>query len=209
MRRFLFILLPILLLTSLITACAPSPPQIATPTSANTNLANPASTYCTQQGHKLEMRKDEQGNVYGVCVFEDGSECDEWAFFRGECGMDKENKLSLNIVETAKLDETVQIDVLSLASGGKDMLFSVTDADDIRALVEPLDATLPLVPPMRCPPAYQLQFHLRNGDVVTFDMGICGLYGDQAYWQGMTIRPPESFASKFNELLEREGASQP
>ncbi|MBU1866793.1 MAG: DUF333 domain-containing protein, partial [Actinobacteria bacterium] len=25
------------------------------------------------------------GGTYGVCVFPDGSECDEWAFFRGEC----------------------------------------------------------------------------------------------------------------------------
>lgn len=31
------------------------------------------------------MRTDENG-AYGVCVFPDGSECDEWAFFRGECG---------------------------------------------------------------------------------------------------------------------------
>ncbi len=48
-------------------------------------LANPASVYCEEQGYKLEIRTDEQGS-YGVCLFPDGSECDEWAFFRGECG---------------------------------------------------------------------------------------------------------------------------
>ncbi|MGA1825552.1 MAG: DUF333 domain-containing protein [bacterium] len=32
-----------------------------------------------------EIRTDEEGGQYGICVFEDGSECDEWAYFRGEC----------------------------------------------------------------------------------------------------------------------------
>jgi putative hemolysin len=49
-------------------------------------LPNPASAYCEEQGYRVEIRTDDQGNQYGVCVFPDGSECDEWAFFRGECG---------------------------------------------------------------------------------------------------------------------------
>jgi len=48
-------------------------------------LPNPASVYCTEQGGDLEIRTDADGNQYGVCIFSDGSECDEWAFFRGEC----------------------------------------------------------------------------------------------------------------------------
>lgn len=55
-------------------------------TSGSTGIANPASKYCTDLGYKLEIRKDSSGAEYGVCVFTDGSECDEWAFFRGECG---------------------------------------------------------------------------------------------------------------------------
>ncbi|MEJ2330991.1 MAG: DUF333 domain-containing protein, partial [Gammaproteobacteria bacterium] len=47
-------------------------------------LANPASVYCEEQGHTLEMRTDDSG-TYGVCIFPDGSECEEWAYFRGEC----------------------------------------------------------------------------------------------------------------------------
>ncbi|MEA3339639.1 MAG: DUF333 domain-containing protein [Chloroflexota bacterium] len=31
------------------------------------------------------MRTGDDGGEYGVCVFSDGSECEEWAFFRGEC----------------------------------------------------------------------------------------------------------------------------
>ncbi|MGB9719580.1 MAG: DUF333 domain-containing protein [Candidatus Anstonellales archaeon] len=50
-----------------------------------TGIPNPASVYCEEQGGTLEIRKDESGNEYGVCVFEDGSECEEWALYRGEC----------------------------------------------------------------------------------------------------------------------------
>ena len=48
-------------------------------------LPNPASVHCEEQGGTVEIRTDDEGNQYGVCVFEDGSECEEWAFFRGEC----------------------------------------------------------------------------------------------------------------------------
>ncbi|NIN66658.1 MAG: DUF333 domain-containing protein [Anaerolineae bacterium] len=47
-------------------------------------LPNPASVYCEEQGGTVEIRDSEAGQ-YGVCVFDDGSECDEWAFFNGEC----------------------------------------------------------------------------------------------------------------------------
>ena len=50
-----------------------------------TGLPNPASVYCKNNGGTLEIREDEQGNQNGVCIFADGSECDEWAYYRGEC----------------------------------------------------------------------------------------------------------------------------
>jgi len=53
-------------------------------TQPTTGLANPASVYCEEQGYTLEMHTDENG-AYGVCIFPDGSECEEWAFYRGEC----------------------------------------------------------------------------------------------------------------------------
>jgi putative hemolysin len=54
--------------------------------SAGVGLPNPASVYCEEQGGKLEIRTAADGSQYGACVFPDGSECDEWAFYRGECG---------------------------------------------------------------------------------------------------------------------------
>ncbi|MDD5221211.1 MAG: DUF333 domain-containing protein [Candidatus Pacebacteria bacterium] len=53
-----------------------------------TTIANPASTYCKQQGGSLEIREFIDGQR-GFCVFEDGSECEEWKFFRKECSMGK------------------------------------------------------------------------------------------------------------------------
>src|SRR4030065_429153 len=48
-------------------------------------MPNPASVFCTHNGNKLEIRTAADGSQSGVCVFPDGSTCDEWAYFRGEC----------------------------------------------------------------------------------------------------------------------------
>jgi len=49
-------------------------------------LPNPASAYCEQNGNKLEIRTAPDGSQSGVCIFSNGSACDEWAYYRGECG---------------------------------------------------------------------------------------------------------------------------
>lgn len=50
----------------------------------NTRLANPASANCLAQGGTLEMRNNAKGQ-YGVCLFEDNRQCEEWALLRGQC----------------------------------------------------------------------------------------------------------------------------
>jgi len=47
-------------------------------------LANPASVNCGEKGGRLVMMEEEAG-TFGVCVFGDGSRCEEWRFLRGEC----------------------------------------------------------------------------------------------------------------------------
>jgi putative hemolysin len=49
------------------------------------NIPNPASVYCEQNGGRLDFREDVEGGDNGYCLFTDGSECEEWAYFRGEC----------------------------------------------------------------------------------------------------------------------------
>ncbi len=48
-------------------------------------LANPASVNCTQTGGTLRIERRPDGGQYGVCVFVDNYQCEEWALFRGEC----------------------------------------------------------------------------------------------------------------------------
>jgi putative hemolysin len=61
-------------------------PEAVSRETPQANMPNPASVYCEQQGNKLEIRTAADGSQSGVCIFPDGSECDEWAYFRGECG---------------------------------------------------------------------------------------------------------------------------
>ena len=72
-----------------LSACATKTPQPPTPTATATrdtsNMVNPASAYCEKQGFKLEVCTAQGGSQYGVCMFKDDSECEEWAYYRGEC----------------------------------------------------------------------------------------------------------------------------
>jgi putative hemolysin len=72
------------------------------------NMPNPASVYCEQQGNKLEIKTATDGSQSGVCIFPNGSTCDAWAYFRGECGTET--------LENPKLDQTTQ--PTPYASGG-------------------------------------------------------------------------------------------
>jgi putative hemolysin len=57
--------------------------QIQEKSEKQIGLANPASVYCEKQRGALEIRDMDKGQV-GICVFDDG-ECEEWAYYRGEC----------------------------------------------------------------------------------------------------------------------------
>ena len=83
-------LLPFIIILTALTACV-APQTQGTPESVTTdlpqvNMPNPASVYCEQNGNKLKIVTAADGSQSGVCVFPDGSICEEWAYFRGECG---------------------------------------------------------------------------------------------------------------------------
>ena len=79
------LLVPIVLLAASCTPQSVATPAIPTRTPAAA-FANPASVFCEEQGFRLELRTDATGGQSGICRFPDGSQCDEWAYFRGECG---------------------------------------------------------------------------------------------------------------------------
>ena len=58
-------------------APAPSPVAGCTPLPTQTGSANPAAVYCTALGYQLAGEQ---------CTFPDATSCEQWSFYRGECG---------------------------------------------------------------------------------------------------------------------------
>jgi len=54
-------------------------------TAQNSQLANPASVYCEEQGGSLQITTASDGSQTGMCTLKDGTKCDEWAYYRKEC----------------------------------------------------------------------------------------------------------------------------
>ena len=88
----MFILAIILLSSIFIAGCTQAPngsgqpisgvsPSV-TPASA---LANPAAVFCEEKNYQYVIRKNPDGSEYGVCIFPDRTECEEWAFYQGTC----------------------------------------------------------------------------------------------------------------------------
>ncbi|WP_322510741.1 DUF333 domain-containing protein [Chloroflexus sp.] len=75
----------------------PTQPPAVTPVAS---LANPASTYCIEQGGRLEVLSAASGGQIGVCRFADGTLCEEWAFLRGECRPGTQYELSATTTAT-------------------------------------------------------------------------------------------------------------
>jgi len=90
----------------LLAACAPPPPTPIQPTAAasvapvgttapggaatpalraGASVANPASQNCVEQGGTLSIETRGDGGEYGVCLFEDDRQCEEWVLLHGDC----------------------------------------------------------------------------------------------------------------------------
>ena len=67
------LLIPVALVLA---ACAPE--------SSTPQLANPASVHCVEQGGR-HVVEGGPGGEFGVCLFEDNRQCEEWALLRGQC----------------------------------------------------------------------------------------------------------------------------
>ena len=76
-------------------------------------MPNPASVYCEEQGYKLEIVTATDGSQSGLCIFPDGNSCDEWAYFRGECGLS--DSTSQSVEKTTDGWETYRDRVLAFS----------------------------------------------------------------------------------------------
>jgi putative hemolysin len=88
-----FLIIFIMLMSCAVHATQPTPldqtqgkPAPVSTEIPQADMPNPASAYCVEQGFKSEIRTAADGSQTGYCIFPDESECDEWAYFRGECG---------------------------------------------------------------------------------------------------------------------------
>jgi hypothetical protein len=63
-------------------------PSIQCSRQENTGIANPASVFCEDNGGTLEVVTEDSGQI-GICTLSNGTKCEEWAYFRGECGQQK------------------------------------------------------------------------------------------------------------------------
>jgi putative hemolysin len=82
MKKFEMILMILFVLAAIgLVSCAAGLPEAEDAV----NIPNPASVFCEKNKGRLDFREDEQGGTQGFCLFADGSECEEWAYFRGEC----------------------------------------------------------------------------------------------------------------------------
>lgn len=82
MNRLISALTVIVLLVAV--ACAAD--STTTPELSETpgTVPNVATEYCLEQGYQLTVTTDAEGTT-AHCLFPDGSRCELWAFYRGEC----------------------------------------------------------------------------------------------------------------------------
>jgi putative hemolysin len=58
-----------------------------TNTDGTTQVANPASVFCAEQGGTVEIETAADGSQSGICVLADGTRIEEWEYYRQETGI--------------------------------------------------------------------------------------------------------------------------
>jgi len=92
LSRFTFRIILLMLTAVLLSGCGLVGNVTPTPLPENPDgeedpfigMPNPASFYCQEMGYELDMRENDQGTE-GICVFPNGTECEEWEFLSGGC----------------------------------------------------------------------------------------------------------------------------
>ena len=227
--RKIFSLSGLVLLTVMVAACGTGNGG----TNEESGMPNPASVFCEEQGGRLEMRQESEpvvvegegdspprenagGGSYGVCVFPDGSECEEWALFNGKCEQGMYERAEdgmgyVNILQEANLENTVALEIFELNLETSDepysLLLTIDDPEELQEIFTALDVNIRPGPGLLCAPIYQLYFHLADGGVEKFDYS-CGeseatfLRGEQAYITGDDFMPPPLFNALMMEYVQ-------
>ena len=91
MKRIITFTIILMALTACTTPQTRTAPDNAATDMPQAGMPNPALVYCEQQGNKHELQTASDGSQPGICTFPDGSTCEEWAYYRGECGPAAQN----------------------------------------------------------------------------------------------------------------------
>ena len=94
-KKSIFIILGLFVVAAIfIAGCTQQVPPVTTPTTSVTGMktvsptsagmANPASVNCENIGGTTEIKKNPDGSEYGMCTFQNGTSCEEWALLRNE-----------------------------------------------------------------------------------------------------------------------------
>ena len=60
-------------------------------------IPDPSAVYCSNSGYTYDVRKNSEGDQYGVCIFPNGTECSAWAYLckctndKSSCGQTSTN----------------------------------------------------------------------------------------------------------------------
>jgi putative hemolysin len=82
MRQLVGLIFFLAALTGLLGSCSAE----ETPTTpTGPAIANPASENCVKQGGTLVIQTRGELGEYGVCVFDDNRQCEEWTLLHGDC----------------------------------------------------------------------------------------------------------------------------
>jgi putative hemolysin len=197
-------------------ACTPDAGAPAAETEVPVGLANPASVYCEEQGGRLEMRSDANGS-YGVCIFEEGSECEEWAYWRGECGPPSTGE-RVNVALEAGLAQAVKLELLELDPATESSQpyrprLTIEEELQLDDIVRSLNTAAPRTPKTLCVPTFQLRFHRADGSLQEIGY-LCDpaqpiLSGAQGFWDNQEAAVPGLFVALMERHLGSEGEQAP
>lgn len=95
------------------------------------SLANPASANCLKRGGKLSFIEETAGTL-GICQFDDGSECEEWKFFQGECQVGQQTKADTTHPYTGFINKTGNSYIFKSDSGVE---YTLKVSEDLKARV--------------------------------------------------------------------------
>jgi putative hemolysin len=95
----------------------------------NSQMANPASVFCENNNGTLEIVNEDAGQK-GICILADGTRCDEWSYYRGECPSiqpEPSNK-SVETIQPAKsIPESIEKNCIGFVIGGPDEIMLISE----------------------------------------------------------------------------------